>query len=245
MSGPSHGSPVVLALWKANDQRSSPARAATSARRLEQLLAVGVAGGQDPLRQRVRGEDHPGVGAAHAVGHDLHERRVVVPALDQDELGLPPGERRLEPLAVARRPTCASSAVRARRRSASSRRPRAPVPPPRRSAAASASSRRRPARRARARARPAAPRSPRRAASARRSAGSARRARRRPRRRPAARRACPRSTAGCPRASRGCRTPSGSRHRSSRGHHRRLVHQPHEPTQQRRDRSRAARRGRG
>ena len=34
------------------------------------------------------------------VGDDVHERRVVVPAVDEHELGVAPVERRLEPLAV-------------------------------------------------------------------------------------------------------------------------------------------------
>ena len=95
------------------------------ARGLEQLLAVGVAVGQDPLRQRVRREDDPGVGSADAGGDHVHEGRVVVPALDQHELGLAAVQRRLEPLAVLADRHAARSAAPARRRSAASPRRRA------------------------------------------------------------------------------------------------------------------------
>ena len=52
-------------------------------RGLEQLLAVGIALVEDPLGQRVRGEDHPRVGGAHAVGENVQEPGMVVPALDE------------------------------------------------------------------------------------------------------------------------------------------------------------------
>src|SRR5918995_1683947 len=69
-------------------------------RRAEQLVLVGISHRQDPLRKRVRREDDVGVCPAHPVGQHVEERLVVVPALDEDELGAPV-EPRLEPLAIA------------------------------------------------------------------------------------------------------------------------------------------------
>ncbi len=55
-------------------------------RRLEQLVAIRVAGLEDPRGQRVRGEDDVRVGAADPVGEQLDEAGLVVPALDEVEL---------------------------------------------------------------------------------------------------------------------------------------------------------------
>ena len=66
MSGPSHGSPVGDSLWNENDQSSTPAALRDEARRLEQLVLVRVALGEDPRGQGVRGEDDVRVGAADA-----------------------------------------------------------------------------------------------------------------------------------------------------------------------------------
>ena len=60
-------------------------RLGDEARRLEQLVAVRVAGGDDPRGQRVRREDDVRVGAAHARREELDEARLVVPALDEVE----------------------------------------------------------------------------------------------------------------------------------------------------------------
>ena len=70
MSGPSHGSPVGLSLWKANDQLLDPGALGDEPRGLEELVAVRVAVGEDPRRQAVRGEDDVRVRAAHAVGEE-------------------------------------------------------------------------------------------------------------------------------------------------------------------------------
>ena len=93
MSGPSHGSPVGDSLWNENDQSSSPARSATRRDGLEQLVLVRVALVEDARGEAVRGEDDVRVGAADAVGEELDEARLVVPALDEAELGAA-GERR-------------------------------------------------------------------------------------------------------------------------------------------------------
>ena len=58
MSGPSHGSPVGDSLWKANDhRRRSPRALGDEPGRLEQRVAVRVAGLEDARGERVRGED--------------------------------------------------------------------------------------------------------------------------------------------------------------------------------------------
>ena len=113
MSGPSHGSPVALSLWKANDQSRDAGALGDQARGLEQLVAVGIAVGEDPLREAVRREDDVGVGPAHALGEQLEVGLVVVPALDEDELGAVV-EGVLEAVAVPADRECASSAARAR-----------------------------------------------------------------------------------------------------------------------------------
>jgi hypothetical protein len=61
-------------------------------RGLEELLLVGVALVEDAGRERVRGEDDVRVGAADARREEVDEPIVVVPALDEDELGAA-GER--------------------------------------------------------------------------------------------------------------------------------------------------------
>ena len=101
MSGPSHGSPVGDSLWNEKLQVGEARRLGDEPRRLEQLVAVRVAGLEDPRRQRVRGEDDVRVGAADAVGEQLDEAGLVVPALDEAELRAA-GERTLELLPVAR-----------------------------------------------------------------------------------------------------------------------------------------------
>src|SRR2546423_15295485 len=68
-------------------------------RRLEQLVAVRVAGGEDPRGQGVRREDDVRIRAADAVGKQLDEARLVVPALDEAQLG-PSSDRQSELLAV-------------------------------------------------------------------------------------------------------------------------------------------------
>jgi hypothetical protein len=70
-------------------------------RRLEQLVAVRVAVGEDPGRQRVRREDDVRVGAADAVGEQLDEPALVVPALDERDCRAA-RDRILELRAVAR-----------------------------------------------------------------------------------------------------------------------------------------------
>jgi hypothetical protein len=50
MSGPSQGSPVALALWNAKRPIGQSGALGDEARGLEQLVAVGVAVPQDPLR---------------------------------------------------------------------------------------------------------------------------------------------------------------------------------------------------
>ena len=109
-------------------------------RRLEQLVAVRIARVDDPRRQRVRREDDMRVGAANPVGEQLDEAGLVVPAVDEAQLGAA-GERTLELLAVARdrqrrvvrREHEPDDLLRSRGDRSS--------PPPRRSAASSASSR--------------------------------------------------------------------------------------------------------
>ena len=100
MSGPSHGSPVGLALWNANDQRLEAGALGDQTGRLEQLVPVRVALVEDPRGKAVRGEDHVRVRSADPVGEHVQVRLVVVPALDEPELGAA-CEALLEPLAVA------------------------------------------------------------------------------------------------------------------------------------------------
>ena len=100
MSGPSHGSPVGDSLWNENDQSSTPARVGDELRGLEQLVAVWVALVEDARRQRVRGEDDVRARSANAVGEERDEPGVVVPALDEGELGAVV-ERVFELVAVA------------------------------------------------------------------------------------------------------------------------------------------------
>ena len=63
------------------------------------MVAVGIAS-HSSHGQRVGGEDDVAVEAANAFGQDVEERPVVVPALDEDELG-PALQRALQPLPVA------------------------------------------------------------------------------------------------------------------------------------------------
>src|SRR5438270_7592086 len=70
-------------------------------RSLEELVAIRVAGVEDARGQRVRGEDDVRVGAADAVGEQLDEAGLVVPALDEAQLR-PARERPLELIAVTR-----------------------------------------------------------------------------------------------------------------------------------------------
>src|SRR5438094_374728 len=77
-----------------------PGALGDEARALEELVAVGIAVPQDSLRQRVSGEDDVAVEPADTLGQSLEERFVVVPALDEDELGSP-FESPLQPLPVA------------------------------------------------------------------------------------------------------------------------------------------------
>ena len=86
---------------------------------LQELVLVRVALGEDPLGEAVRGEDDVRVGAAHAVREQLDEAGLVVPALDEAQLGAA-GERLLDLVAVARDRERASSAARARARRSSS-----------------------------------------------------------------------------------------------------------------------------
>ena len=86
MSGPSHGSPVGDSLWKEKLQAPRPRRLGDEPRRLEQLVAVRIARLEDSRRQRVRREDDVRVGAADAIGEQLHEAGLVVPALDEAQL---------------------------------------------------------------------------------------------------------------------------------------------------------------
>ena len=67
---------------------------------LEQLVLVRVARLEDARRQRVRREDDVRVRAAHALGEEVDEARLVVPALDERELGAA-AERVFELLPVA------------------------------------------------------------------------------------------------------------------------------------------------
>ena len=71
------------------------------ATRLEKLSLVGIAELGDPRGQRVRREDGVRVGAADAVGEQLDEARLVVPALDEAQLRAA-GQRAFELLAVTR-----------------------------------------------------------------------------------------------------------------------------------------------
>ena len=70
------------------------------ARGLEQLVAVRIARVEDPRGQRVRREDDMGVRSANAAGEELDEPRLVVPAVDERELGAA-RERLLQLVAVA------------------------------------------------------------------------------------------------------------------------------------------------
>src|ERR687895_2015011 len=56
-------------------------------RRLQQLLLVGIAEREDPLGQRVGREDDVRVRSADTIRDDVEERLVVVPVLDETELG--------------------------------------------------------------------------------------------------------------------------------------------------------------
>ena len=86
MSGPSHGSPGRGLALEGEAPLCETGRLGDEPRRLEQLVAVRVAGLEDPRRQRVRGEDDVRVGAAHPIGEQLDEAGLVVPALDEAEL---------------------------------------------------------------------------------------------------------------------------------------------------------------
>ena len=67
--------------------RRAPARSAIEPRRLEQLVLVRIARFEDPRGQRVGGEDDVCVGSADAVRQQLDEAGLVVPAVDEGELG--------------------------------------------------------------------------------------------------------------------------------------------------------------
>ena len=69
-------------------------------RGFEELILVRVALVEDPCGQGVRGEHDVSLGAADSRCEELDEPFVVVPALDEDELGAP-GEHLLELRAVA------------------------------------------------------------------------------------------------------------------------------------------------
>src|SRR6185437_16503928 len=56
-----------------------PRRLSHEPRRLEQLVAVRIARLEDSRRQRVRREDDVRIGAADAIGEQLHEAGLVVP----------------------------------------------------------------------------------------------------------------------------------------------------------------------
>ena len=101
MSGPSHGSPVGDSLWKEKLHSDRPAASATSRDVSSSWSRYGSPASRIRAGQRVRGEDDVRVGAANAVGEQLDEAGLVVPALDEAELRAA-GERALELLAVAR-----------------------------------------------------------------------------------------------------------------------------------------------
>ena len=180
----------------------APARSATRRAVSSSWSWYGSPVVEDPRGQAVRREDDVRRPCRARGRRGRRERLVVVPALDEAELGAA-GERSLEPLAVALRSTGASSAARARGRRSARRRPRAPARRPRRSAAASASSRRRtgmPSSRSSAARCASVIVVERRAAD--RSAGSARPAPRPLRPRSACPRGCPRGRRARPRAAR-------------------------------------------
>ena len=140
MSGPSHGSPVGDSLWYENDQsvdagaRRRRARAVSSS-----CSSYGSPSLEDARRQAVRGEDDVRVGAADAVGEELDEARLVVPALDEPRARRGPRAPSSSCCAVAgdREPRVVRREHEAD--DACPRRPRARARPPRRSAASSAS----------------------------------------------------------------------------------------------------------
>ena len=124
MSGPSHGSPGrARALEGERPVARAPARSRDEPRTSR---AAGLGTGRRSSRmrsgRRVRGEDDVGVGAADAVGEDVEERLVVVPALDEHELG---AAARAPPRAArgSRRSRAASSGARGRARRSRRRRP--------------------------------------------------------------------------------------------------------------------------
>ena len=104
--------------------------------RLEQLVLVGVAVGEDPGRQRVGREDDVRVGAPNAVGDQRRRTRARRPSARRS--GSRRGRRRRRRAARgSARSTSTSSAAPARGRRSRRRRRRAPARPRRRSAAAS------------------------------------------------------------------------------------------------------------
>ena len=119
-----------------------PRASATSCDVSSSWSLVRVALVEDPRRKAVSGEDHVRVRAADPVGEHVQVRLVVVPALDEPELGAA-CEALLQPLAVAVDREASSSAARGRGRRWCPRRPRAPARPPPRFSGSSASCRRR------------------------------------------------------------------------------------------------------
>ena len=137
MSGPSHGSPVGDSLWKENDQSVDPGRLGHEARRLEQLVAVGIALVEDPGRQRVGGEDDVLVFLRHKpLREQRDEAGLVAPALDEAQVRAA-GDRvdELRPVLLDRE----GRVVRRQHQpdDLGRRRPRAPARPLPRSAASS------------------------------------------------------------------------------------------------------------
>ena len=106
MSGPNHGSGVRPALCQASPQSCEPDRGRDALGGRPQLRRVRVAGVEDPLGQRVGGEQHPGL-AGHrrqlgpeVGGDEVDERRLGRPALDPAHGDVVRGRRGRESIEV-------------------------------------------------------------------------------------------------------------------------------------------------
>ena len=112
MSGPSHGSPVRPALWKAKSYVARPRRPATSAAVPASSSGYGVALGDDARRQAVGGEHDADAGRVREAierlrggrGQRVDEARLVVPGVDEGDGGrgiAQAGQRGVDRAAVA------------------------------------------------------------------------------------------------------------------------------------------------
>ena len=99
MSGPSHGSPVGLSLWNANDQSEMPACSATSRDVSSSWSRYGSPSARIRSGRLWAVKTTCASVPPHALGQERDVRLVVVPALDEDQLGSAV-EPLLEPVAV-------------------------------------------------------------------------------------------------------------------------------------------------